>query len=172
MIIDIDQIPREGLAVEKDFEFLAIDLVEESAVFLSPTHAEVVIRRVGEEVWIKGRLTALLSFLCSRCLSPFEFPVDSRFDLICLPEEMDMRKEELDEEDMDKSFFRNGQIDLREIILEQINLSFPLKPLCSPECEGICPVCGGIRRDGYCGCQTAEEDPRWAKLKSLMRDKN
>lgn len=172
MIIDIDQIPKDGLSLERDFEFLSVDLVEESTVFLTPAHAELVIQRVGDEVWVKGRLTARLSFLCSRCLSPFEFPVDSSFDLVYLPEEEDILKEELDEEDMEKSFFRNGQIDLREIILEQLNLTFPLKPLCSLDCEGICPVCGEIRRESRCACQMGGDDPRWKKLKSFMRDKN
>jgi uncharacterized metal-binding protein YceD (DUF177 family) len=79
MIIDVDKIPKEGLSVSRDFEFLNVDLVEENAVFLGPTHVEAVIRRIGKEVWIKGKLTARISFICSRCLTPYEFPVDASF---------------------------------------------------------------------------------------------
>jgi uncharacterized protein len=139
---------------------------------LAPAHADVVIRKVGDEIWIKGRLTARLSFICSRCLSPFEFPVDSNFDLVYLPEELDMMKEKLKGEDIDKGFFRNNQLDLREVILEQLNLAFPLKPLCSAGCGGICAVCGQVRREGNCACQVREEDPRLSKLKNLVRDKS
>lgn len=171
MIIDIDKIPKEGLNVSRNFEFLNIDLVEENAVFLAPTHAEVVVRRVGEEIWVKGRLTARLSHVCSRCLSPFEFPVDASFDLVYLPEELDMMKDDLDEEDAESGFYRDNQIDLYEVILEQLNLTFPLKPLCSEDCEGICAVCGQIRRGGQCACLVKEEDPRLRKLKNLVRDK-
>ena len=172
MIIHIDKIPQDGFSVTRNFEFLNIDLVEENAVFLAPARADVLIRKVGNEIWIKGRLTARLSFICSRCLSPFEFPVDSNFDLVYLPEELDMIKEELEEEDMDRGSFRDNQLDLREVILEQLNLTFPLKPLCSADCEGICAVCGQVRRDDNCACQVKEEDPRLSKLKYLVRDKS
>jgi uncharacterized protein len=172
MVIDIDKIPKEGLAVSRDFEFLNVDLVEENTVFLAPAHAECTVSRIGDEIWIKGKLTARLSFVCSRCLSPFEFPVDASFDLVYLPEELDMMKEELEEGELGYAFYHDNQIDLREIILEQLNLTFPLKPLCSHDCEGICAVCGKVRRNGDCGCQVKEEDPRLRNLKKFVREKN
>jgi uncharacterized protein len=172
MIIDIDKIPKEGLSVSRDFEFLSADLVEENTVFLSPTHADILIRKVGDEILVKGRLTARLSFICSRCLTPYEFPVNAAFDLVYLPGDLDSMKEELEEEDIDTVFYHSRQIDLREIVLEQLNLTFPLKPLCSEACEGICAICGQIRREGNCGCLVKEEDPRLQRLKNLVRDKS
>ena len=171
MIIDVDKIPKEGLSVSRDFEFLNVDLVEEGAAFLGPTHVEAVVRRIGEEVWIKGSLTARVSLVCSRCLTPYEFPVDASFDLAYLPEELGILKEELEEDDLSRVFYQNNQIYLEEVILEQLNLTFPLKPLCSEKCEGICAVCGQIRREGNCACLVKEEDPRLRKLKNLLREK-
>lgn len=171
MIIDIDKIPKQGLRISRDFEFLNADLVEEQTVFLAPTHAEVFVQRIGEEILIKGRLTARLSFICSRCLSPFEFPVDAAFDLVYLPEELDILRDELDEDDIGRMFYQNHQIDLREVILEQLNLTFPLKPLCSESCEGICAVCGQVRRQGNCSCLVKEDDARLRKLKNFLREK-
>jgi uncharacterized protein len=172
MVIDVDRIPKDGLSVSRDFEFFNVDLVEENTVFLSPAHAEVIVRKFGDEIWIKGRLTARLSFVCSRCLSPYDFPVDSTFDLVYLPEELDLMKDELEEDDLGQVFYRDNQVDLREVILEQLNLTFPLKPLCAESCEGICAVCGKIRRNGDCSCEVKEEDPRLLKLKNFVRDKS
>jgi len=171
MIIDVDKIPKEGLSVSRDFKFLNVDLVEDGAAFLGPTHVEAVVRRIGEEVWIKGSLTARVSLVCSRCLTPYEFPVDASFDLAYLPEELGILKEELEEDDLSRVFYQNNQIYLEEVILEQLNLTFPLKPLCSEKCEGICAVCGQIRREGNCACLVKEEDPRLRKLKNLLREK-
>jgi len=171
MLIDIDKITKDGLKVSRDFDFQSLELVEENAVFLKPVHADLTLTRVDEEVWIKGRVTTRLSFVCSRCLTPFEFPVDSKFDLVYLPEEMHEIKDELDEEDIDQLFYQNRQIDVRMVILEQLNLTFPSKPLCSEGCEGICAVCGKIRRDGNCGCQVKETDERQEKLKIFVKDK-
>jgi len=167
MLIDVERLPNDGLNISKDFEFLSSDLVEENAVFLRPTHADVVVKKVGDEIWIKGAFTAGLSFVCSRCLTPFEFLVDSAFDLVFLPEELEEAKDELEEDDIDKGFYYGGSIDLGEVILEQLNLTFPFKPLCSPNCEGLCAVCGQILRAGHCGCTVREPDPRLDRLKTL-----
>ncbi len=169
MLIEVDKIPREGLRVCKDFEFLSADLVEEEAVFLEPTHVDLAVNRFGEQVLVKGEMNARLSVICSRCLQPYELPLSLSFDLIYFPEELDEVKEELDEEDINRLFYYNRQIDLREVILEQINLAFPLKPLCSEGCEGICPVCGSVRRNGGCNCTAEKRDPRLEKLKLFKR---
>lgn len=171
MIIDVDKLPKEGLKLSENFDFASLDLVEENTVFLQPVHAEISIKKIGEEIWIKGRITTRLSFICSRCLAPFEFPVDSKFDLVYLPEELDVLKEELDEEDINRLFYYGRQVNIREVILEQLNLAFPSKPLCSEKCEGMCAVCGQVRRNGNCGCQVKESDPRMEKLKIFMKDK-
>jgi len=171
MVIDVNEIPREGLHIDRDFDFNSLDLVEEEAVFLEPAHAAVEVKKIGTDVLVKGRITARLSFVCSRCLRPFEYCVDSAFDLVYLPEELDGIKEELEEKDLDKFFYYHQQLDLREIVLEQLNLSFPLRPLCSEDCEGICPVCGELIQNGVCACEVKDSDPRLEKLKSFLRDK-
>jgi uncharacterized protein len=171
MIIDIDRLPKKGFTVSKDFEFLSIELVEEDAVFLEPVHVEATVKKIGEEIAIKGKVKTLLSFNCSRCLVPFEFPIDSRFDLVYLPEELEDVKEELDSEDMSRFFYYHRKIDIKEIILEQLNLTFPVKPLCTEDCQGICPVCGKIVKQGECSCVSDKSDPRLDKLKTFIRDK-
>ncbi|OGD24543.1 MAG: hypothetical protein A2Y56_13055 [Candidatus Aminicenantes bacterium RBG_13_63_10] len=169
MRIDIDKLPAEGLRIDRDFEFEASDLVEEEAAFLQPAHAEVTVKKIGEEISVKGRLTARLSIPCGRCLTPFEYPVDSAFDMIFLPEELNEVKEELDEEDMDLGSLEDRTVDLEAVILEQLNLTFPAKPLCSKDCEGICPVCGRIRRESGCGCSVREDDTRLSKIKYFIK---
>ena len=172
MLIDIDRLPKEGLRLSKDFDFLSLDLVEENAVFLEPAHTDVFIRPVGEEIFVQGRITAKLSFICSRCLTPFEFPVNSSFDLVYLPEEFDVLTDELTSEEIDKMYYRDRQLDLRNVILEQLNLTFPAKPLCAENCEGLCAVCGEIIRNSKCSCTVKESDPRWNHLKFIVKDKS
>jgi uncharacterized protein len=172
MLVDIDRLPKEGLRVARDFEFLRLDLVDENAVFLEPAHADITVRLVGEEILVRGEIRARLSFVCSRCLTPFEFPVASKFDLVYLPEELDGLSEELSDEKIDQMYYSGRQLDLRAVVLEQLNLTFPAKPLCTPNCEGICAVCGEIIRDAKCSCVVKESGPRWNKLKFNVRDKS
>lgn len=172
MIIDLDRLPKDGLRVSRDFEFPSLDLVEENAVFLEPAHAELTVRLAGDEIFVQGEVRARLSFICSRCLTPFEFPVASRFDLVYLPEEIDALSEELTDEKIDQMFYSGRQLDLRAVVLEQLNLTFPAKPLCSAECEGICAVCGEIIRDAKCSCLVKEPASGGNRLKFHVRDKS
>jgi uncharacterized protein len=172
MLIDLDRLPKEGVRLSRDFEFLGLDLVEENAVFLEPAHAEVSVRLVGDEILVQGEVSARLSFVCSRCLTPFEFPVASRFDLVYLPEDIDALSEELSDEKLDQMFYSGRQLDLRTVVLEQLNLTFPAKPLCASDCEGICAVCGELIRDAKCSCLVKEPDSQWNKIKFPVRDKS
>jgi uncharacterized protein len=172
MIIDVEKMPREGRNISEDFEFFSAALVEESAVFLKPVHAELTVKKVGEEILIKGKIVTSLSLICSRCLVPFESSIDSRFDLVYLPEELDVMQDQLESDDINKLFYYDGKIDIEEVILEQLNLVFPAKPLCSDDCQGICPVCGKIIRDGECVCVTKNSDPRLKKLKIFIKNKS
>ena len=67
---------------------------------------------------------------------------------------------------------RDRRLDLKAVVLEQLNLTFPAKPLCTETCEGICAVCGEVVREGKCSCQVKENDPRWNALKIFERDKS
>ncbi|MBN1223054.1 MAG: DUF177 domain-containing protein [Candidatus Aminicenantes bacterium] len=172
MIIDVDRIPSNGLTIVKDIEFSAGELVEENVIFLEPVHVEVEVSRTGEEVFIKGRMISRLSFVCCRCLLPFEFPVDCDFNLVFFPEELDVVKDQLENEDIDKLFYQPDGIDMDSVILEQLNLTLPLRPLCSKDCQGICPVCGKLLKEGSCSCTASEADHRLEKLKTFLRDKS
>jgi uncharacterized protein len=171
MIIDVDKLPEEGLKVCHDFEYFSADLVEENAVFLQPVQAELSIKKVGEEILIKGRINTRLSFICSRCLCPYEFPIDAKFDLVYLPEELEVMNDQLEDKDIDRFFYSGCKMDIEEVVLEQLNLTFPAKPLCSEDCQGLCPVCGKVIRNSKCGCVTEDSDPRLEKLKIFIRDK-
>jgi uncharacterized protein len=171
MIVDVDRLPREGLKISQSFELFHDEIIEEDVVFLLPLHAEITVKKIGEEVYVKGKIKTLLSFICSRCLVPFEFPVDSLFDLVYLPEELEAAREELSGDDLETSYYYSRKIDLKEVVLEQLNLTFPIKPLCSEACRGICPVCGKNINNGDCSCVTKDSDSRLEKLKIFLKDK-
>jgi uncharacterized protein len=170
MMIDIDRLPPEGLEIKRDFEFFNSELVEEEAVFLEPVHTEVALRRAGDEILIKGKIKTTISLICCRCLSPFELPIDSHFDLAYLPEELEDEKEQLELEDLLKNFYYNRKVNLRKIILEQLNLTFPSRPLCSEGCPGICPICGKNIKEEGCSCDVRKNDSRFEMLKIFLKD--
>ena len=75
-----------------------------------------------------------------------------------------------DEEDEDGQFVLvpDESLDLEQLLTEDILLDVPSKFLCSPDCKGLCPVCGKNLNQGDCGCKQDTVDPRLAILKSLL----
>jgi len=126
----------------------------------------------GRAYRLKGSLSARARVTCVRCLEIFDFPVCEVLDLSYLPQSDNVALDEqqdrsLDEEEMAVSFYRDDAIDLGHLVWEQIVLSLPMKPVCRPECQGLCPECGTNRNRETCSCVLDDLDPRWQSLKAL-----
>jgi uncharacterized protein len=142
----------------------------------APVDLRMVIHKDHLNFRLVGTVRTQLELVCSRCLEPFVLPVDRAFDLRFLPAgasepERDEDDDEIEVEDDDvaMTFYRDDQIDLNEVLLEQFYLALPMKPLCSPACKGICPQCGTNRNTAPCDCNPQWEDTRLAGLKTLLK---
>ena len=122
---------------------------------------------------LAGRVQTTLELPCSRCLEQFEWPVDASFDLRYQPrtENTGEGEREIGEDDLTTAYYENEQIDLGQLMQEQFYLSLPMKPLCSEDCKGLCPVCGTNLNRETCSCRRDWEDPRFAALKNLQSNK-
>ena len=77
---------------------------------------------------------------------------------------------EIEEDDLTTAFYENDEIDLGQLMREQFYLALPMKPLCSEDCQGLCPVCGTNLNRGHVQLQPAWEDPRLAALRELRKN--
>ena len=62
----------------------------------------------------------------------------------------------------------DGQIDLEPLLREYALLEFPISPLHSPDCKGLCPVCGENLNKTDCG-HRPEADSPFSALKDLLK---
>jgi uncharacterized protein len=138
----------------------------------APVSLQFDIFKDKQHFRLVGRVQTTLELACSRCLDPFTWPVDAAFDLRYQPraENTGEGEQEIEEDDMTTAFYDNDEIDLGQLMLEQFYLSLPMKPLCGPDCRGLCPVCGTNRNRNTCTCNTEWEDPRLAALKALKKE--
>jgi uncharacterized protein len=74
---------------------------------------------------------------------------------------------EIEEDDLSTAFYENEEIDLGQLMREQFYLSLPMKPLCGPDCKGLCPICGTNLNRGTCECKREWDDPRFSALREL-----
>lgn len=78
---------------------------------------------------------------------------------------------ELQEEDLDTAYYRDHVLDLGDMLREQFYLALPMRPLCRPDCRGLCASCGIDRNVDTCQCKTDWVDPRLSGLKALVTRK-
>ena len=138
MRIDINQIPPEGLIIEEEISPQQADLETEIVKFRGPVAVRAAISKIINAVTVDLNLTALMLTICSRCLN--EFPIDLRKSL-----QLDYAVD-----------YTEPIIDLSPDIRDQIILDYPIKPLCSHDCRGICPKCGRNLNQGNCDCKNTQ----------------
>ena|SRR5688572_5080131 len=117
-----------------------------------------------------ARFTADLS--CSRCAEPYPFANSSAFHVRFRPRpelsgDENEEVEIADPEELDVEFYSDRVIPLKDLALEQVQLSIPMKPLCDEGCLGLCPVCGSNKSREACQCETSIVDERWDALRAL-----
>jgi uncharacterized protein len=138
---------------------------------VTPVELEIDLHKDKARFRIVGTVRAELELPCSRCLEPFRLPVDAAMDVRYLPasELSSEDEQEISEEDVEISYYRDDQIDLTELLREQFYLALPMKPLCREDCRGLCPHCGVNRNTDTCECGAGWEDPRLAPLKGFIK---
>ena len=141
---------------------------------LSPVHwrGEIQFADPGYLLTATYRYQQTLS--CQRCLEPLVESVEQPMQLLLVPgaPAASSGEQALSEADLGVvEVAEDGDVDLRPLLLEQILLNVPMKPLCRAGCAGLCPICGANRNAGDCGCESKEIDPRWQALAALKERK-
>jgi uncharacterized protein len=172
MIVDLRTIP-EG---SRRFQFVLernwwpSDAQRDQSLGIgSPVQVNLEIYKAGDKYVLDGELRGGLQVVCDRCLEDFHRELRTAFRVylaLPLPEEDDTEIE-LAEKDLEVDFIRGEEIELDEIIREQIYLSLPMKSLCSGNCLGLCPTCGGNLNRESCQCHREQGHPAFLKLKNL-----
>jgi uncharacterized protein len=174
MLFDLNRMHGPRARVERTFEPEAF-AGEDGYRVAAPVRLEMDVEKGPRDAFhLRGRVSTRLELTCSRCLAPLEIPVDAPFDLRYLPQTENHGEGEIEigDDDLGTAYYREGTLDVAELIREQFQLALPMKPLCSEACRGLCPECGGNLNRTECGCRPTWEDPRLAALKGLLnRDK-
>lgn len=121
----------------------------------------------NRKVLVEAKTDLALAVPCDRCLEEVTIPIE-----IDSAKEIDFSKtEEERAEDLDEISYVTGyDLDVDQLIYEEVLLVFPMKVLCSDDCEGICKVCGANLNKGECGCDRTELDPRMSAIRDIFNN--
>ncbi|MBI5576659.1 MAG: DUF177 domain-containing protein [Deltaproteobacteria bacterium] len=160
MYIRISEIPREGLDV---FASRGRSWIPRMLEGMDPSPlqgcrlvaAELVLTLEGRNIFADGSFTAEGVAVCDRCAEAIRVALEKDFHTVLVPGEngpAGSSNLELHEADLDIGFYYGAGVEVKDVLWEQVALALPVKLLCSEECNGICPECGGNRNRGECGC--------------------
>ena len=134
MKIIINQVPAEGLYLEEEIDSKQLDLETALIRFRAPLKLVARITRITNALTVDLNIHAIILADCSRCLNGFEWVFDKNIQLSYALDSSDVF------------------IDLKPNIREEIILDYPIKPLCSVNCKGLCLKCGKNKNEGGCNC--------------------
>jgi uncharacterized protein len=171
MLLDLTRLRRARERVERTLQPSAFDPQDEDYRVVTPVELSMDVVKAGRDsVDVSGRVHTRLELECSRCVEPFEIPVDITFELRYLPQAANAGEgeQEIDEADLATAFYREGVIDIVEMLREQFQLALPMKPLHDEECRGLCPECGANLNRTDCGHEPTWTDPRLTPIEGLL----
>jgi uncharacterized protein len=129
---------------------------------------ELAIQQSGEEYFCQGEVSAGCMTDCARCLIEFEQQIRQSVDFIVHGGGMTDSNDGLPDDETYVFLQGNDLLaDVTEPVRQAMVLSFPMKPLCSDNCLGLCPHCGANLNKQSCDCARENSDSRWDGLKRL-----
>ena len=172
MQFNVAQLLKEPLGSQWDLE--VNEQVATEWGEMERVEGHLVLTRSDQGIWAEASLNLEVDEVCGRCLKGFrqsihasiseQFHCDTSTDRNNEPELMET-------EDGDLYIDDTGTLDLNEILRQHLILNRPVKLICHPDCNGICPLCGGDGIDYWCQSRERYDDTRWTELAALGQSK-
>jgi len=135
MKISLNNIPEEGIQMDRALSAKDLGLHETDVQYLSPLAVHAKVDKADDAVVAQVRVVGKYRFSCARCLEPIEQERTDTFDLAL----------EIDE--------TTEFIDLAEDIRQEMVVALSYRILCSENCAGLCKDCGVNLNKEKCKCK-------------------
>ena len=123
MKIHVNRIPEEGLREHATCDPAAMDMGRDDIHLTEPFEVDAFVTRVDQELVVRADIRCPLHLDCARCLETFASMVttDAVLSYKVHPAEV---------------------VDITDDVRQEIILTYPMIPICRPDCKGLCSVCG------------------------------
>lgn len=167
MKLDLNEIAHSvGMLYTYEVDDDESELATEDLRFQEPVRGRIQFTNTGMLLLARGKLDVTVDLECVRCLGHFPFrqaiTIEEHFPLhpgaLAGDEEPDGETATVHSDlDVADDLYRDGILDLTELIRQNVLVSVPLAPLCSEDCAGLCSRCGSNLNEGPCECSGAPD---------------
>lgn len=171
MKIHLEHLGDETLKWQEDIDVSCAELERPEIVGLSLIKAEGTVGPVFAGYLLRVSLAYTQTVRCDRCLREAPLPVLAEFSLMMMVEGRSVQEGaelQLTADELSAIQLPSPELDTRPLLVEQVQLNVPVKPVCSEGCKGLCSGCGSDLNRGPCDCRE-QIDPRWAALTGLQK---
>lgn len=154
-----DLLAKPG-SVRREAVSLDLDFALPNARVSDEVLAELQLRSISDGVVLRGQAEAVVELTCTRCLTEWSETLE-------VPLEAVFREAPVDEDD-ELPVEPGGWIDVEPVIHDEVSLAIPAKPVCRPDCAGLCPTCGTDLNVDPCDGHGDVPDSPFAPLRELF----
>lgn len=120
----------------------------DQAHLVAPLRVRVEGVVADKEALLTVKAESQVSMICGRCVERARFPLSATFTLT-VP-------------------FEQEWAEVDEDVRQYVWLALPDRPLCRPQCRGLCAQCGRNLNRGPCGCRRESGTSPFEVLKHLI----
>lgn len=160
-MIDISKLLRRNDNKEElqtEFNIKEIEHNYDTIMFEGPIIFSGIITNINKIVTVEGDIEFKFKINCYSCNDEFEYM-----------QKMNIKETFMQSPNEDEYPILSEQIDLEQAIKDNLILRLPTRFLCKEDCKGICQDCGKNLNNGKCNCTDSKIDPRFEKLRQLLK---
>lgn len=150
----------QTVGYSRDFIFESASLHLEPDLDLEGLIGNAHITRTAQGLLVQVSINATTPGECVRCLSNFHLHLHADFTELYAFSSQSVTDSEL-------ILPESGYINLAPLVREYLLLEVPISPICSPDCKGLCPVCGENLNETACEHTVEPADSPFAVYKPI-----
>lgn len=133
--INVGFLFHKPVGYSRDIHFAYSEILIKPDLTLSDFSGIARVGRTPQGILVQAEFKGETPAECARCLNIFGQPLHAAFSELYAFDQRSTTESEL-------ILPEDANIDLEPLVREYLLIELPINPVCSPDCMGLCPVCG------------------------------
>jgi len=148
--INVGFLLNQPIGYNRDIHFEFPEVILKPDLKLSRFNGIARVSRTPQGILVQGEFNGNAPAECVRCLTEFAQPLHADFNELYAFDSRSITESGL-------LLPEDANIDLEPLVREYLLIEFPISPLCSEDCKGLCSFCGQNLNEELCDHYQVEQ---------------